>query len=100
MATASSGIDAIQHSRERDRLAQVVDAAEPRHDALDPHAEAGVRERAEAAQVEVPAERLLGQAVLVDALQQQLAVREALSPADDLAVALGREDVGRQAVLG
>ena len=50
-------------------------------------------------QVEVPAERLLGQVVLVDALQQQVVVGEALSPAHDLAVALGREDVGREAVL-
>ena len=41
-----------------------------------------------AAQVEVPLEGLLRQVVLLDALQQQVVVAEALAAADDLAVAL------------
>ena len=48
-----------------------------------------------AAQVEVPLEGLLRQLVLLDALQQQVVVVEALAAADDLAVALGREHVAR-----
>ena len=61
--------------------------------ALDAHAEAAVRDGAEAAQVEVPLERLLRQAVLLDPLQQQVVVGDALAAADDLAVALRREHV-------
>ena len=62
--------------------------------ALDAEAEAGVRERAVAAQVEVPLERLARQLVL--ARSRASSVREvvlALAAADDLAVALGREHV-------
>ena len=61
--------------------------------ALDAHAEAGVRHGAVAAQVEVPVEGFLGQLVLLDALEQQVVVGHALAAADDLAVALGGEDV-------
>ena len=91
-----TGIHPVQHPRIRNRFAQVVEAADPGHDALDAHAEAGVRDAAEAAQVEVPLERFVRQLVLLDALQQQVVVVEALAAADDLAVAFGREDVDRE----
>ena len=68
--------------------------------ALDAHAEAAVRHRAVAAQVEVPLERLLRQLVLLDALQQQVEIVEALAAADDLAVAFGREHVDAQRLVG
>jgi len=45
----------------------VVQAAEPRHHALDAHAEAGVRHRAVAARVEVPGEGVLRKIVRADA---------------------------------
>ena len=56
--------------------------------------------RAVAAQVEVPLERLLRQLVLLDALQQQVEVVQALAAADDLAVALGRQHVDAQRAIG
>ena len=77
----------------------MVEAADPGHDALDAHAEAGVRHAAEAAQVEIPLERFARQLVLLDALQQQVVVLEALAAADDFAVAFGRQDVARTSRL-
>src|SRR5271165_4653320 len=55
-----SGIQPIQHTRERNCLAHVVESANPRHGALDTHAEARVRHSAELAQVKVPLESFLG----------------------------------------
>ena len=75
-------------------------AADPGDDALDAHAEAAVRHGAVAAQVEVPLERLLRQVVLLDPLQQQIVVVEALAAADDLAVAFGREHVDAERDVG
>src|SRR5689334_2472652 len=88
-----SRIQPIQHSRIRNRLAHVFELADPRHDALDPHAKTAVRHGAVSAEIEIPLERLLRQIVLLDALQQEVEIREAFAAADDLAVAFRREDV-------
>ena len=69
-----SRINPVQHSRIRNRLAHVLEAADPGDDALDAHAEPAVRHAAVAAQVEVPLEGLLRQLVLLDPLQQQVEV--------------------------
>ena len=53
-----------------------------------------------AAQVEIPLERFLRQVVLLDALQQQVEIGEALAAADDFAVAFRREHVDAQRELG
>ena len=53
-------------TRVGDGLAEMRDAADPGHAALDSHAEAGVGHGAVASDLEVPAERLLGQSVLAD----------------------------------
>jgi hypothetical protein len=66
----------------------VVQFADPSDDALDPHAEPGVRDRAVLAQVEVPVEGFFGELVLLNAAEQQVQVRGALAAANDLAVPL------------
>ena len=63
-----------EHPRVRNRLAQVLEAADPGDHPLDAHAEAAVRHGAVAAQVEVPLERFLRQVVLLDARDQQVEV--------------------------
>src|SRR3569832_173422 len=82
----ASGRQAFEHAREGDGLAHVVQTAEPRDHALDAHAEAGVRYRAVATQIEVPGERGLGQTVLGDLALQGREIVLALSDAEDLAV--------------
>src|SRR5208282_5503782 len=51
-----SGVDPIERPRERDRLPHVLQAADPGHHALNAHAEARVRNRAVAAQIQIPGE--------------------------------------------
>src|SRR4051812_36837091 len=59
-------VDLIQHARIRDRLPEVRQAAHPGDEALDPHAEAAVREGSVLAHVQVPLEGLDRQVVLAD----------------------------------
>src|SRR5712692_5920111 len=86
-------IHAINHSREGDDLANVFGAANPGDGTLKAHPEAGVRNAAEAAQIEVPLEGFFGQVVLVQALQEQIVIVNALAAADDFAVALRSDHV-------
>ena len=60
-------VDAVEGPGEGDGFANVVEAAEPGHDSLDAHAEAGVGDAAVFAQVEVPLEGGERQVVLFDA---------------------------------
>ena len=69
-----SRVEPVDLARVGDRLAQVRDAADPGDAALDPHAEAGVRDGAVLADVEVPLERLDREAVLADPREQQVVV--------------------------
>ena len=55
----------MQQTRIGDRLPQVLQAGDPGHEPLDPHAEAAVREGSVAADVEVPAVALLVEPVLL-----------------------------------
>src|SRR5436305_14813090 len=87
------GIDLVQHPGVRDGLAQVRQPGHPGHEALDAHAEAAVREGPVLADVEVPLEGLDRQVVLLDALQQEIGIMDALAAADDLAVPFGRQQV-------
>src|SRR5229473_2011838 len=86
-------IHAINHSREGDDLANVFGAANPGDGTLKAHPEAGVRNAAEAAQIEVPLEGFFGQVVLVQALQEQIVIVNALAAADDFAVAFRSDHV-------
>src|SRR5436190_8474680 len=88
-----SRTQSFEHARERDRLADVVQSADPRHAALDAHPEPRVRYGAEAAEVEVPVDRLARQLMLLDARFEPRQIVLALAAADDLAVPLGRENV-------
>src|SRR5438128_1793362 len=81
-------INLVEHARERDGLAHVLERADPGHSALDAHAEATVRHAAELAQVQIPLEGFFWKPVLVDALAQRFIRVHALRAADDLAVAL------------
>ena len=78
----------------------MIDAADPRDDALDAHAEAAMGNAAVAAEIEVPLECLLRQIVLLDSLDEQLVVVQALAAADDLAVPFRRQDVDAEGELG
>src|SRR4051794_20903557 len=91
--------EAVQHAREGDGLADVREAAYPRHRALDAEAEARVRERAVATEVEVPLECFLRQPVLHDRALEASEIALALSAAHDLAVSLGGEHVHVQREL-
>src|SRR5581483_12103784 len=83
-----SGINPVQRPGERDRLTHVLEAANPRHAALNAHSEPGVRNAAVLAQVEIPLEGSERQVVGVDACFEQTVIVDALRAADDLAVAL------------
>ena len=78
----------------------MVQPGDPRERALDADPEAGVRHAAVAAQVLVPLEGLLRQALLLDAARQQLERGHALAAADDLAVALRGQAVAGEAEPG
>jgi len=74
----SSRVDAMEGAGEGDGFADVVEAADPGDDALDAHAEAAVRDRAVAAQVEIPLKGFFGQLVFIDACIEQLEAGDAL----------------------
>src|ERR1035437_5832466 len=57
-------VDAVQAAGKGDGLADVVEGADPGDHSFNAHAEAGVGDRAVAAQVEVPLEGFFGQLVL------------------------------------
>src|SRR5260370_30679656 len=86
-------IHAINHAREGDDLANVFGAANPCDGALKAHSEAGMRNAAVAAQVEIPLEGLRGQVVFVEALDQQIVIMDALASADNFAVTFLRDHV-------
>ena len=78
----------------------MIDPADPRHDPFDAHAEAAVRDAAEAAEIQVPLERLFRQLVLFDAGDEQIVIVDALAAANDLAVAFRGQHVHAQRDVG
>src|SRR5690606_2559780 len=70
----SSRMQARHQARERDALADVRRAADPRNGALEAESEARVHERAVLAQVEIPAVRVERQVLFLDAVQQLVVV--------------------------
>src|SRR5678815_18914 len=89
----SSRFESIQHSRKGNGFANVLQAANPGHCPLNAHAEAGVGHGAVFPQIEIPLERFARKLMLVESLHEQVIARHALATADDLAVALGCENV-------
>ena len=90
----------MDHAGLRNGFAQVIKSADPADDPLDPHAESPMRHRAETAQVEVPLERFGRQLVVMDALEQQVVVRDTLTAANNLAIAFRREHIHAQRDVG
>src|ERR1051325_11090467 len=88
-----SRLDAIDHTRKRNGLANVLDAAHPRRTAFDAHAKSAMRNAAVAAQIEIPLERLLRQLMQRDLLFEKLERRRTLTTANHFAVTLRREHV-------
>src|SRR5690242_21673450 len=91
LQSSISWVHAVEHARERNRLPHVLQAADPRHRALNAHTEPAVRHAAVLAQVEIPFESFLRQSVLVNALPQQFVGTNALRAANNLAVTFGRQ---------
>ena len=67
IGSLGSGVDPVDEAGEGDGLPNVVEAAEPGHQALDAHPEAAVGHAAVAPEVQVPLQGLLGQVMLLDA---------------------------------
>ncbi len=84
---------ALQHSREWDRLTHVGQAAHPRDHPLDPGTETGVGKGPVTSQVQVPTERLGRQLMMRYSGLKYGEVILTLAPADHLAVTLGREHI-------
>src|SRR5947208_5937056 len=93
-------IHAVNHSREGDDLANVFGAANPGDGTLEAQSEAGMRNATVAPQVEIPLESLFGQFVLLEALEEQVVIVDALAAADDFAIALGGNHVKGESELG
>src|SRR5580704_9647796 len=89
----------MQHTRERNSLAHMLQAADPGYGSLDAHAEARVRNAAVFAEVKIPLESFFGQIVLVNTLQEQIVRGHALRTADDFAVTFGRQHVNAKSKL-
>src|SRR6266852_3144150 len=67
----------VNHPWEGDDFADVLCATDPSHGALQAQAEAGVRDAAVAAQVQIPLEGLYRQVVLFQSLNKQVIVVDA-----------------------
>ncbi len=78
----------------------MLDAADPGSDALGAHPESAVGDGAVFAEFQIPFEGLFRQSLIVDALEQQVVIADALRAAADFAVALGREQIHGLADLG
>ncbi len=91
-----SRIDPVQHARKCDRLAEMIELADPRDDPLDPHAEPCVRESPELAEVQIPPEGFLGKVVFLDPSEQQIGIVDAHAAADDFSLAFGRRTESRR----
>src|SRR3954468_15370132 len=96
IGSAGSWINPCQGTRKRNRLAHVLEPADPTYRALDTHSKAGVRHSAELPQVEIPLEGFFRQVVFADLLQERFVISHALRSADDLTVTFGREHVHAQ----
>src|SRR5271165_490732 len=91
---------AVEHSRERDRLPNVRKSTYPRDRALDAQAESGVGESSITADVQVPLESRTRQFVRFEGGFQRGQVVLSLAAADDFAVPLRREDVHVERLIG
>src|SRR2546423_8685744 len=84
---ASSRVHAINHAREGNHLADVLCAANPGDGAFKAQTKTGMRHAAVAAQIQVPLKGIFREVVFAQALDQQIIIVNALTAADDFAVA-------------
>src|SRR4030095_16943114 len=84
-----SRFESIQHSREGNCLADVLQTADPGDGTFDAHAETGVRDRAVLAQIEVPLERFPRKLMLCETLHEQVIARHTLATAHAPTIAFG-----------
>src|ERR1700691_3085670 len=89
----------MQHARKRNRLAHMLQSADPCYSPLDAHSEARVRNAAVLAEIKIPLESLFRQIVLMNALQEQIMRSHALRSANDLSVAFRREYIDAQSKI-
>src|ERR1700683_853689 len=89
-------IDAIEHPREGNHLADVLRSANPGHGTFQPEPKPRVGHAAVTAQVEIPLKCFLRQVVLAKAFNQRVIVCQALAAADNFAVAFRSDHVEAQ----
>src|SRR5690348_11657624 len=77
-------IKPVQEARERNRLAHMLESADPCHGALDADAEAAVRDRSISPQVQIPRILIFRQPVLLEPALEQREIVDPLAAADDL----------------
>ncbi len=77
----------------------MLDARHPGREALYAHAEAAVRHRPETPQVEIPLEGFTREIMFRQATLQQGQIVNSLAPADNFAVAFGRQNIRAQRKL-
>src|ERR1041385_4950656 len=78
----------------------MLQAAHPGDEPFHAHPEAAVGHAAELSQIDIPAEGLTRQTVLVDALQQQIQIVNALPATDHFAVTFGRDEINAEHNFG
>ena len=83
-------VEFVEHSREWDRLANMLESANPSHGALNAHAKAGMRDRSKLTKVKVPFEGVLWKMMFLQASTQQLHIVDTLPSADDLSIPFRR----------
>src|SRR5690554_1995115 len=88
-----SGLQPAHRPRERNRLAHVVDPADPCQGPLQAEPESAVRDGSVLTEIQIPIEYLAGKAVGVDLLLEEGQIGRSLAPSDDFPVPLGREDI-------
>src|SRR5688572_448651 len=91
-----SRFESIEHSRKRNRLANVFQPADPADGALDAHTKSRMRHGPVLAQIEIPLEGFAWEFVFLKALNEQVVTRHALATADNFPVAFRCEDVHAQ----
>src|SRR5205807_2194024 len=82
----------------RDSFADMLDTGDPGHRALHAKAESRVRDGAKAPEVEVPGIVGFFKTVLGDAALEHVGALLALAAADDLAVALGCDEIATERI--
>src|SRR6266699_7022909 len=91
---------AINHPGEGNHFTNVLSSANPRHRAFQAQSEAGVRNAAVTAKVQIPVERLFREITFAQPFHEQIVVGNAFAAADDFAVAFGREHVKSESQFG